>query len=88
MHGLGFHPMPIAWTIRWSRNCSTYAREGVRKAKGDDNIRGEESILFEKFVTPNQLYKETKQKDKVKTIVDAEDKVEYKIDNRLNLLKK
>ena len=71
-----------------SRNCSTYAREVVRKATGDDNIRGEESILFEKFVTPNQLYKETKQKDKVKTIVDAEDKVEYKIDNRLNLLKK
>lgn len=70
-----------------SRNCSTYAREGVRKATGDDSLSGEESILLENFVTPNQLYKETSQKDNVKPIVDAKDKVNYKIDC-VSLIKK
>lgn len=71
-----------------SRNCATYAREGVRAATGNTEISGEESIMYSNFVTPNQLYNDTKINNNVNTIVDAEDKTDYKINEHANNLYK
>lgn len=69
-----------------TRNCSTFAREGVRVSTGNENISGEESILFRKFVTPNQLYNDTKNLENVKTIVDAGNKSDYRIKDKIIFL--
>ena len=43
-----------------SRNCSTFAREGVKKAIGKD-VNGEErSLLIFNYVTPNKLFQDTR----------------------------
>ena len=57
-----------------SRNCSTFAREGVKQATGED-VKGEESsFLFFKYVTPNRLFQETSTLKDTKTIVDPDGK--------------
>ena len=57
-----------------SRNCSTFAREGVKKATGED-VKGEESsLLLFKYVTPNKLFQDTKKIKDTKTIVDPNGK--------------
>jgi hypothetical protein len=61
-----------------SRNCSTFAREGVRSASGDPNISDEESVYFNNVVTPNQLYYDTSKNEKVSLIKDAGDKINYR----------
>ncbi len=58
-----------------SRNCSTFAREGVKVGTGDDDISGEEGNV----VTPNQLYKDTKMEDNVKVEVDPGNLVDTSI---------
>lgn len=61
-----------------SRNCSTFAREGVRSASGDPNISGEESVYFNNVVTPNQLYYDTSKNENVSVKKDAGDKINYR----------
>lgn len=59
-----------------SRNCSTFAREGVRVATGKD-VKGEESIMFNRFVTPNKLYKDSKSCENSTVIKDPGSKIDY-----------
>lgn len=59
-----------------SRNCSTYAREGVESASGKE-IEGEESFLGNTYVTPNQLFEDTKKLPNTKVLVDPGNKTDY-----------
>lgn len=53
-----------------SRNCATYAMEGVRESS-DQDVSGEEtSLLFIDYVTPNQLFKDTKELNGIEIILD------------------
>jgi RHS repeat-associated protein len=53
-----------------SRNCSTFAREGVKKATGKD-VNGEErSLLIFNYVTPNKLFQDTKKMQNTNVLKD------------------
>ena len=59
-----------------SRNCSTFAREGVKIATGND-VSGEEgSLLIFNYVTPNRLFQDTKKLENTKVLKDPEGKEE------------
>ena len=60
-----------------SRNCSTFARVGVRNATEKD-VDGTENYLFYNYVTPNSLFEETKALLNTKVIVDPGNKTDYK----------
>ena len=59
-----------------SRNCSTFAREGVR-AVSDKEIKGEESFLGKSYVTPNKLFEDTKMLPNTDVLVDPGQKTKY-----------
>ena len=59
-----------------SRNCSTFAREGVKKATGKDVSGEERSLLIFNYVTPNKLFKDTKKLENTKVLKDPEGKEE------------
>ena len=59
-----------------SRNCSTFAREGVKKATGKDVSGEERSLLIFNYVTPNKLFKDTRKLENTKVLKDPEGKEE------------
>ena len=63
-----------------SRNCSTFAREGVR-AVSDKEIKGEESFLGKSYVTPNKLFEDTKMLPNTDVLVDPGQKTKYEFKN-------
>ena len=65
-----------------SRNCSTFAREGVRNALGN-NIKGEESFLGKTYVTPNRLFEDAKIFPNTEIVVDPGKKTNYKFSSTI-----
>lgn len=57
-------------------NCSDYAKEGVKRASGNQQIDASESILFSKSTTPNKLYKEAMKQNNATVIKDLGKKVD------------
>ena len=57
-----------------SRNCSTFVREGIKKATGEE-ISGEECSLFIfNYVTPNKLFQDTKKLKDTKVLKNPDGK--------------
>ena len=68
-----------------TRNCSTFAREGVRAATGKE-VKGEENFLWNNYVTPNSLFKETQTLKSTTTIINPGQKIEYKFSTNIKRL--
>jgi hypothetical protein len=76
-----------------SRNCSTFAREGVRAATGNPNIKGTENvgdilIGYDEVVTPNQLYYDTQKSEDPSVVKNAGDKIQYRLNDMIDQAKK
>lgn len=69
-----------------SRNCSTFVRDVLKVATGKE-INGEENWLYYNYVTPNKLYKETKELPNVDELLNPGDRINYDFINILNIFK-
>ena len=72
-----------------SRNCSTFAREGVRASTGNQNISGTENVGnifvgYADITTPNQLYYETLKKESPVIVKNAGGSIQYRLDDMVD----
>ena len=63
-----------------TRNCSTFAREGIMAATGK-RVKGEESTFGFDYATPNALFNDTRKTYGAKVILDPGDKTKYEFKN-------